>query len=462
MYDAIVIGAGISGLTAAYQLFKSGITSLLVLEAGESVGGKIQTHHQEGFQYEGGPNTFPSTAKKLNALCRDLNLFPLPAESTAKNRYIYADDQLQPVPSGPVSFLTTRLLSLGGKLSLLAEPFKAAPPLGVEESVGTWTRRRLGPQALERLVGPLLTGIYAGDPEQLSVQAIFPKIAQWEAEAGSVLKGAIRARKQAKKEKKTPKTPYQLLSFSQGLGALPQALAQALPTGSIRCNAPVTRLEKTAEGYRVFLPSGETVETRTLVLAVPAGSAAHLVAPLASDAGHALSQIPYANLDVVHLGFESATFPHKLDGFGFLVSLDNVMPFLGSIWASSLFRGRAPQGQALMSCFIGGARHPETTKLSDSQLISEAVRHCGDIFGTRAVQPVFQQACRYTEAIPQYTMGHLDRVGLAQTALNALPGIAIAGNYLHGIALESCVESAQVAADNVSQFLRQRSALQAV
>ncbi|MBX2861732.1 MAG: protoporphyrinogen oxidase, partial [Vampirovibrio sp.] len=278
--DVIVIGAGISGLTAAYRLHQAG-ASVQIIEAGSRPGGVVQSVEKDGFLIETGPNSFQSTGENIMALCRDLDLTPQPTAALAKKRYIYHSNQLLPLPSNPLQFLTTPLLSLIGKLRLLSEPFQPRYQGFEEETVAEFIRRRLGNEALDRLVNPFVSGVYAGNPEKLSAQSTFSALCKFEQEQGSIVKGALHTKKQKKKTQQGPRAPYQLLSFNGGLTQLPKALVQALPLGSCRYNTKVNAIQKTDEHYSILLSDGTQLDTAGVIIATPAQQAALLLQGIA-------------------------------------------------------------------------------------------------------------------------------------------------------------------------------------
>jgi oxygen-dependent protoporphyrinogen oxidase len=433
--ETIVIGAGLSGLTAAYRLFRSG-HRVLVLEASSRAGGLIQTLEQDGFIAEAGPNTFPSTASHILELCQELNLQPQVAQA-AHRRYLFLQGRLVALPHNPLSFLTSPVLSFAGKLRLLQEPWIAKSD-AEDSSVAEFFTRRLGAESVQNLIDPFISGIYAGDIQRLSLPAVFPKLWEWEQATGSILKGMLR---QAKQKRGTKGSRMKLLSFPCGLQTLTDALARALPMEMLRLNASVRRLERHAEMYTVHLASGETLHARRLVLATPAFVSAALLADLAPTVSRELADIPYPSLTVVHTGFQARELPHPLDGFGFLIPRKENVPLLGSIWASSLFPNRVPPGKILLSNFIGGAHAPELAHAPAEHIQQLVVESLEKVFKPKSkLSPGFCRVLSYSQAIPQYSLGHVSRVRKIEAKLKRLPNLTLCGNYLHGISLEHCVQ----------------------
>ncbi len=455
MFDVVIVGGGICGLNTAYRLQQAGF-SICVLEQEKVIGGKIQTVAFEGFLLEQGPNTFQSKGQAISALCTELNLSPIGASSKAKKRYLVHNGQLEALPTNPLKFLTSRILSPLAKLRLLREPL--IPKLKNtedDESVAEFTRRRLGQAVLDSLMTPFLTGIYAGDPAKLSLPAVFPKLAEFECSAGSLTLGAWRAAKKSKKTKSS-ESPYQLLNFPQGMATLPKALAEHLPQKALRLGVGVQDIQQTQEGFRLFLSNDETMLCKSVVLATPAAMSAQLLNPISMRAAEILKKIPYTPLAVIHLGFPEKAIPHALDGFGFLVPRTEHINLLGSIWTSSLFPERAPSGQILMTCMFGGALHPDVVQWPDWQLVEHCLGDLSQIFqlSPNTLKPTITQVFRYEKAIPQYNLGHLQRIKQLKTALQKLPGLFLTGNYFQGVALNDCILNSQEVSKQVASYLQ--------
>lgn len=444
--DTIVIGAGISGLTAAYTLHQAN-RSVLVLEAGEQPGGLIQTIQESGFTVEAGPNTFPNTAAELLTLCQQLGLTPKPTDALANKRFIYLNGRLRPLPRGPLQAITSPVLSLGTKWRALQEP-RQPKTTSDELSIADFFTRRVGREVVDNLVDPFISGIYAGDISQLSLPAVFPKLWQWEQTSGSLSKGFRDSKRSSPKP--TKRSPIQLLSFDNGLTTLITALSAELLADSLRFQQTVTHIQPTEPGYDITTQTGERYHCHHVILAVPAYTSATLLQSFLPEATGPLADIPYNGLAVVHTGFQKEDIPHPLDGFGFLIPRRENLALLGSIWASGLFPNRAPAGQVLLSNFIGGAHHPEIANWPSHQIAALVLDNLQQVFKAKAaLKPVFQRVLTYERAIPQYTLGHLTRIQQLEQALQAHPNIQLCGNYLHGIALNECVKSGLSAANRI-------------
>lgn len=445
--ETIVIGAGMSGLTAAYKLHQAG-HSVRLIEAGLHPGGLIRSHLEEGFLTEAGPNTFPNSAAEILALCEQLKIRPKATDCRAAKRYLFLKGRLTALPQKPWQALTTPALSLSGKLRVLQEPFK--PKTQTEDiSVGAFLEKRLGREVVDNLADPFISGIYAGNVNDLSLPAVFPKLWQWEQSAGSLLKGARQAKKKAS-QNASKRQPMQLFSFTGGLESFTNALAHALPAESCIFGQSVTHIEISETGYKLQTHQGEQFTCRHIVLAIPAYSAASLLKTLSPEASHELSQIHYNGLAVVHFGFNRQDIPHPLDGFGCLIPRREKLPLLGTIWASSLFPNRAPEGHVLLSNFIGGAHHPEICGWHPPDIEHLVLNNLQQVFKTREpLKPTYSQTIVYSKAIPQYNLGHIPRIQAIEDALQKHSHIHLCGNYLHGIALNECVKSGLAAAEKI-------------
>lgn len=453
--DSVIIGAGVSGLVAAHRLKKMGCDPLLI-ESGDRVGGVIQSREVEGFLIECGPNSLRGLHEFLD-LVEELNLTgELITADPRAPAYIYADGRLQAAPMSPFALVKTELISNSAKLRLLREPFVKARREGGEESVASFVRRRLGGEILERMVAPFLSGVYAGDPEELSVQACFPKLAEFEAEAGGILRGALRAAKQSRKGASKPKRslrPYRLCSFRHGLSALPEALSRSLGD-RLLTGARIININS-ARGFEIKAEHrGEikTINSSTLVISTPAYVAACLLGDIAPEIAALVAEIPYVSIASVPLAYRAEQIARKLDGFGFLAPRGEGLRTLGSIWNSSLFAWRAPEGWVCMTNFIGGATDAEAVKLGDEELIRIVHNDLSKVLGVSG-EPRQLPITRYERAIPQYTLGHAARVERIESRLRDLPGLWIAGNYLRGIALGDCIKQAERVAVEINQAI---------
>ncbi len=433
--NAVVVGAGISGLAAAHHLYQAGVSVTVVAD---TVGGLIQTATQDGYTLECGPHTFPGSSNALISLAAQVGLTPRPV-SGLDHRYLVKDHRLIKVSP----FSMPALLGWGGVGRLLQEPWIPPKTDPTEETLADFVRRRLGPNVLTQLVAPLVSGIYAGDPEKLSASAAFPFLVNAEREAGSLIRFGL-TRKRPKRDKSKPKRSA-LLAFPDGMGALPQALAAHLP--DVRVNTRISQLIQSEGRWQLHTTTGDTLPADVVILATPPHITAQLLGvPL---------DIPRASVGVVHLGFEQ--FPVPLGGFGFLVPQPENLFLLGAIWASSLFPDRVPAGHNLMSVFVGGERHPQAFELSDEEWVARILADLSTLHQVPLPTPTLQRVVRWPNILPQYNLGHQHRI---ETLSKQLPdGVFVCGNYLQGIALNQCVLSGQTAAKQAQAFMQTQAPL---
>jgi oxygen-dependent protoporphyrinogen oxidase len=450
---AIVIGAGISGLACAYRLKQIGI-GVTLLEAQERAGGLIGTVKKDGFLFESGPQSFQGTDSLLN-LIRELGIEgELQQADPRASRYILRDGRLQTIPMSPQGLLASSLLNPKSRWKIASEPFRRTAPPSKEESVADFVRRKFGHDILEYLVAPFVSGVYAGDPEKLSLRAAFPTLEEWERQYGSVVRGAMKSRP-AKGERKGPPP---LCSFRNGLATLMQALRQDLGE-AVREGATVNGISRAAASdneYEVLFTRNsvaETISASAVVIATPAYTASHLVGAMSASMSQALSGIAYAPVAVVAVGYHVQQIGVPLDGFGFLVPRSEKVRILGTVWNSSLFPGRAPEGFTVLTSFIGGATDLEIIEKSDSEIATIVGGDNARILGIEG-PPVAQAVWKYPKALPQYNLGHGHIIEAARDAERAVPGLFLAGNYLDGPAISKCVEQGFRTAESASSYLK--------
>jgi oxygen-dependent protoporphyrinogen oxidase len=354
-------------------------------------------------------------------------------------RYIVKDGKLVAVPTNLVDFLTTPLFTAGAKWRLLAEPLRRRAR--AEESIAQFTRRRIGAQFLDWAVDPFVSGVYAGDPEELSVRAAVPRLYALEARYGSLFIGALARRFRGRGGDAQPRG--RLISFRRGMQTLPRAIARDLGE-SIRLNAAVSAIARSG-GQWVVRTAGEEFRAPTLILAVPAYRAAELLAPLGSDIERELRDISYPPVASIALGFARKRIGHSLDGFGALLPRRLRRETLGVIFSSTLFPGRAPPDKVLLTAFIGGARNPSVGDLDDSALVERVLADLRPLLAIDGA-PTFQNVARWRHAIPQYTIGHGARLERVDAALAKHAGLHVCGNWRGGVSLADCAGNAETLA----------------
>lgn len=454
--QALVVGAGISGLATAFALQKAGIETRIV-EAAQRSGGLIQSVRRDGYLLELGPQSF-SGNPSLTSLCRDLEILDkrIIADSKAP-RFILIDGSLQNVPMGP-GLLASPLMGGGTRAALVRDLLGKTIPPNPDESVAGFIRRKFSPMLLDRLVGPFVSGIYAGDPEELSLRAAFPILFEAEQASGSVLRGIFKVMKRRKANRGSlPREKPTLQTFRDGNETLVRALAEkvrehlALNTEVLSVRPLDPGREPQSPRFRATLrtPNGqEMLDVERLVLAVPTDAAAKALFSLNPAFESQLCAVNYSGVAVVSLGYHKADVGHELGGFGFLVPRSSGLSVLGTVWNSSLFPGRAPDRHALLTSFVGGATNPGAIRLQAEQLVAQVHRELSPLLQLRS-EPAFSNVTIWPRALPQYNLGHSARLASLAKYRAAFPGLFFAGNYLNGPAIGTCVEQALKVADEI-------------
>ena len=448
--QALVVGGGISGLVCAYALCKAGLDGHL-FEASPRPGGVIQSIARDSFLLELGPQSF-SAAAPLRALFQDLGISDQVVQAPARApRYVLVDGALRPLPLSPPAFFTSSLINASTKWALLRDLVGKSVPPDADESVAAFVRRKFSPQLLDRLAGPFVSGVYAGDPERLSLRGAFPSLHEAEKSAGSIIRGMLRAAK----TKTGPRERPTLLAFRDGNETLIRALSNILGP-SLHTGASITGISQQNGGsFSVQFDAhgaAESIFTKSLILATPTNVTGKLLAHLDPSFESLLVPIEYAPVAVVSLGYRISDIGHSLDGFGFLVPRSSGLRVLGTVWNSSLFPGRAPKGHALLTSFVGGATDLSAASLPAEALTSLVHREISPVLSISA-EPTFSNVTVWPRALPQYGLGHSDRLAAIAKLLRKHPGIWLAGHYLRGPAIGSCVERALAVADEVREAL---------
>ncbi|MGQ0508153.1 MAG: protoporphyrinogen oxidase [Myxococcaceae bacterium] len=429
-----VVGAGISGLSLAYALARRGQT-VRVLEAADRVGGAMHTTARNGFLTEAGPNGYLDREPATRELVASLGLQPRLAAPSVRRRFLFTRGALRELPVNPPAFLKSDVVPWSTKLRLALEPLSRRGRHG-DESLATFARRHLGQGALDALVDPMQSGIYAGDPEQLSLRATFPALAELERRHRSLLLGVL-----AKKERPASS---ELCSFDGGLSTLAEALASKV---DVSLKTRVAAIIPTAQGWSLQVERGGVVQeekVETLVLATPSYAAAELLEPVAPQLSRELAAIAYAKIAAVHVAYPLSALSRPLEGFGFLVPHVEGRAVLGVIYISSVFPWRAPPDQFLFTCMVGGARRPE---LVDSpELLSLVREELKRALGLTA-EPSFHAINRWQRGIPQYNVGHLERVARVRSLAQKLPPLQLIGNAYDGVGINDCIRATRALAE---------------
>jgi oxygen-dependent protoporphyrinogen oxidase len=466
----VVIGGGISGLAAAHRLTELRPPShVTLIEASSRLGGTIRTDERDGFLLERGPDSFISEKPEAVALAKRLGLESrlIETNETYRRSFIVRNGRLRAVPEGfqllaPSRiwpFLTTDIFSLAGQARMAADlilPRRSANGLS-DESLSSFVRRRLGREALERMAQPMVGGIYTANPETLSLRATLPRFLDMEREHRSLILAMLRkARSQADAEKSgTSGARYSLfLSFDGGMEVLVQALEHALVQSSattlaqvdIRKNTRVQSLSWTGASWTIQTQTGETLGADALCLAVPAYIAAQLLSNVDAELSTQLNQIKYASTATINFAYDRAAIQHPLDGFGFVVPFIERRSLIACTFSSVKFAGRAPENHVLLRAFVGGALQPEMFALDETDMLSSVERDLRELLGIKT-RPLFAEVAKWQNSMPQYEVGHLDRVEQIDDELSQIPALALAGNAYRGAGIPDCIRSGEKAAE---------------
>jgi len=448
--DVAVVGGGISGLACAHRLQQLG-RSVVLLESSAQPGGLLATVQQDGFLFETGPQSFQGTETML-ALARELGIESELCKADPKApRYVLRHGKLMEVPTTPQALLSSSLLGVKSRIRVASEAFKRSKPPSQEESIADFVRRKFGHEILEYLVTPFVSGVYAGDPEKLSLSAAFPTLEEWEREYGSVLRGAMKSRP----ADGSRRGPPPLCSFRRGINTLTQAMAEKLGAQALM-NARATAIEGAAGGlYRVRVEGADATEiaARGVVVATSSYVAARLIEPIAAGLAKTLYGVAYAPVTVVTHGYYDKQFGEVPKGFGVLIPRSEKLRTLGIVWNSSLFAGRAHEGQANITSFLGGATDTAVMEKTDAEMSAIVVSEAAKILGISG-SPISTGIWRHPKALPQYNLGHHHVVASIRKAEHATPGLFFAGNYLEGPAIGKCVEQGFQTADSAHRSLQ--------
>ncbi len=478
MRTIVVIGGGISGLACAYLIRRrlaetEADSRVLVLEKAHRAGGHVRTDAADGFRCEWGPNGFLDNEPRMLELVEMLGLGSrlLRSDDLARRRFIHRGGALHALPESPAGFLRTGLLGPLSKARVLAEPMVPARRDGEDETVASFGRRRLGRGFTASFLDPMVSGIFAGDIDRLSLRAAFPRMVELERDHGGLFRAMIALKRQRKAAARTeapdtaagngsgargPAGPGGVLhSLEGGMETLVRTLADALGD-AVQTGVDVESV--TPHGDRAFdvRVDGEVVPADAVVMASPAPAQARWLAPWEAEAASALGRITAAPISVVCLGYPRHALAHPLDGFGLLIPRSEGIRTLGVLFTSTLFPGRAPANHVLVRALVGGAHDPEVADLSEAETLAGVRADVESILGERD-DPVFTRVFRHRMGIPQYDIGHPDVVGAVDTLEARRPTLSLTGNWLRGISMNLCVKDAFRVADRVCDDVRERS-----
>ncbi len=479
----VVVGGGISGLAAAYTLARARQAGAPIeeslIEARERLGGVIRTERVEGFVIEAGPDSFLAEKPEAAAFARELGLGDslLGSNDSERRTYILHRGRLVPLPDGLMLLVPTRLwpmvttplLPLSSKLAMAAEWFTSPPGerQPADESVASFVTRHFGAAMLENIADPLLAGVYGGDSGSLSVRSVLPRFWEMEREHGSLTRATLRAMRRRREalsngpdvgmgsgSARTAAPPL-FMTLKEGLEQLTSQLIRQLQESRIALGRRVLSVERSAEGGKGFVvhcEGGASLETGAVVLALPTHEARRLLAPLSPALATLLGQIPYSSSMTVSLGYDAGTVAQLPPGFGFLVPRKEKRRMLACTFVHGKFKHRAPEGKALLRCFLGGWRDPEVLGLSDDEVVERVRQEIREILGFSA-EPLFYRVHRWPSSMAQYVVGHAERVKAIQAEVGKLPGLFLSGNAFSGIGISDCIRTGRTAAEGAIALL---------
>ncbi len=465
-----VVGAGITGLAAAFRMTRRhGDVQIEIFDTSSRAGGTIRTEHRDGFLIEHGADAFITSKPGGLELCQDLGI---------SDQLIGTDDQHRrslvvyrgrpvPIPEGfmlmapakPMAILKSPILSLSGKLRLLSEVVRPRKDTDEDESLASFVRRRFGTETFERLVQPLVGGIYTADPEKLSLKATLPRFPAMEREHGSVIRAALKASGPAEKRERPAESGARyglFVTHAKGLSALIESIVSTLESSGrvqLHLGATVDCIEPSAKvsgRWQIRAGSDDETSFHGVILAAPSWVAATLLGSVDSQVAAELKAIEYASTVVVASTHRLSDFRHPLDAFGLVVPSVENRKILAVSFSSRKFAGRAPHGSVLLRTFVGGATQPELLRMSDDNILKTVVDELGDLLGMTE-SPLFASVWRHEQAMPQYHVGHLDRIDRIVQRMSIHHGLELAGNAYTGIGVPDCISSGYAAADRLAE-----------
>jgi len=451
-YDAAIIGGGVSGLACAYNLKAKGY-NVLVIERQVKAGGNAQSERiGGGFLMEHGPSTMNPIIAEANEFSTLLGLDPQRLELGAgvKRRFLVDNGKLNGVGVHPFAFLTSNYLSISAKLRLMMEPLIRRQDSQIDETVEDFVSRRFGREFATRIMSPMVSGIFTGCADELSVKSIFPKLYEFEQRYGSITLGVL-----AKKDKgKMPGS--RLFSWKNGIGVLPSNLAKRLGN-SLITGVDVRKISKNQMGFCIDVGKSGKIQANAVVFATQPHVTAQLLDGLDSHAANAASKITAPPVSVVYMGYKRGQIDHPMDGLGFLAARDENRRLLGAQFCSTMFEGRAPAGHVSMAAYVGGTANPELAGLSPDELQNLAHNEFKDLLGIKGA-PVISRVRHWNRGLPQYRIGHEDIVKDIKSMNQRMPGLYATGNYFSGPSIACCLKQAGDTAKDVSSYLSQYDA----
>jgi len=465
----VIIGGGITGLTAAYYLQKHARENELLLEvklveASHRVGGKMQTYVKDGFVIERGPDSFLERKESAGRLAREVGLGDKLVNNSTGKSYVLVKDRLHPIPGGAVMgiptqispFVTSGLFSWPGKFRAAGDFFLPPSKVAGDQSLGDFFRRRLGDEVVENLIEPLLSGIYAGDIDNMSLLSTFPQFYQTEQKYGSLILGTKKSTPAPKKqpaELAQAKKKGMFLTVTSGLQSFVDAIESKLESGSVIKGIRVDKVSKQKRGYRLRLSSGETLDADSILVAAPHEAALHIFA----DHEHIFTpfrDMPSTSVATIAMAFPESVIKEDIDGTGFVVSRNSDYTITACTWTHKKWPHTTPEGKVLLRLYVGRPGDEAIVDLSDDEIIQIALEDLNKIMEIQT-QPDFAVVSRWKEAMPQYTVGHKQRIAnLKRNLEEELPGVFVGGSSFEGVGLPDCIDQGEVAVEKILEYLQ--------
>ena len=463
----VVVGGGIAGLAAAHRLTELRDENALdleiaLLEGSTRLGGAIATERVGDFLVEAGPDSFITEKPWALRLCERLGLASrlVATQSAYQKIYVVHNGRLEPLPEGffllaPTRFwpfVQTPLFSLAGKFRMAAEIFLPRGAMNGDESLGAFVRRRFGAEALDRVAQPLVGGIYAADPDKLSLSATMPRFKEMEHAHRSIILSMVSEQRRRARNRETGSGARWSLfvTLAGGMQELVDRIVSRLPEGCVRSNTPIAGLIRDTDKnlWKVKTGGNESFEVDAVVLATPSFQTADMLGNVASTAADDLKQISYASTATVSLAFRQKDFPRPLDSFGFVVPAIESRKIMACTFSSLKYPGRAPEGHVLLRAFVGGSLQPKLFQDDDATMEKNVRDELASLLGVIA-QPLFSRVWRYPNSMPQYHVGHQERIRKIEAAIGTLPGLALAGSAYHGVGISDCARTGEEAAEKI-------------
>ena len=453
--EIVVIGAGISGLATSFWLKKAGF-KITILESNNNPGGAMITEIKDGYLIDYGPNSGLETTPHIRKIVDEIGLTDdlIYANEQGNNRYILKNNKLHSLPTGLIPFLKTKLFSVKGKVRLFKEPFIGKSEDGYYQSLGSFVKRRLGEEFLTYAIDPFVSGVFAGDPNKLSVKSAFPKLYRLEELYGGLIKGMIKGAKERKKRAEQSKQHAKMFSFKKGMYEFPKVLAEKLNV-DIYYNATVTDIIKENNNYKILYTynnQNKEIITQNLLATVPAYKLADLINKQDSLLSKKLQTIIYPPVIVLYLGYDKKDIKVKLDGFGFLIPSVEKKSFLGAIWSSTIFVNRAANEKASFTLFIGGARNLDLLEKNIEKLMEQVVKEFNEIMGIETAPELLSYKI-WEYAIPQYNLGYIEIENAIENFEQKNEGFFISGNHRGGISVGDCIKNSEITANKILDYI---------